>query len=100
MYEWGPELKKLELMEAETGFTPHALQIKPILDGLAAEVANAYNMLAARRTSGMVPNPIALSEISAWIHIFGQPTVPLTLFIELIGVIDQKFLELCSGNRS
>jgi hypothetical protein len=100
MFEWGPQLEKLEKIELETGRTPSALRDRPILDGLAAEVANAYNMLASRRTSGMAANPISLSEISAWIQIFGEPTVPVIAFVELIGTVDQKFLELCSGNRS
>lgn len=99
MFEWGPQYEKLVLIELETGKTPLALQNKPILDGLAAEVANAYNTLASRRTSGMAPNPIALSEISAWVQIFGHPTVALTTFIDLIGVVDQKFLELASNGN-
>lgn len=85
-------------MELETNITPKALLDKPVLFGTAAELAQAYNILASRRTSGMSPNPINLSEILAFTQIYGRPTIAIELFIELIGIMDMKYLELFSGN--
>lgn len=87
-------------MELETGITPKALEDKPVLFGFAAEFAQAYNILASRRTSGMAPNPICLSEILAFVGIYGKPTMPIELFVEIIGTMDMKYLELFSGNLS
>lgn len=58
---------------------------------------SAYNILASRRTAGMSLNPIQLSEINAFIQIYGKPTLPVDMFIELIGVMDTRFLELNGG---
>lgn len=44
-------------------------------------------------------NPIPLSEISAFIHLFGSPSMELMTFIELIGIMDIKFLELSNGDQ-
>jgi hypothetical protein len=87
-------------MELETGKTPQALLDKPVLYGVASEIAQAYNVLASRRTSGMMPNPINLSEILAFIQIYGHPNISIDRFVELIGVADMQYLELFSGNRS
>jgi len=85
-------------MELEFNKTPQALLDKPVLFGTAAELAQAYNILASRRTSGMVPNPINLSEILAFVQIYGRPTIAIETFVELIGTMDMKYLELFSGN--
>lgn len=48
----------------------------------------------------MAPNPIGLSEVLAFVGIYGQPTMPIESFVELIGTMDMKYLELFSGNLS
>lgn len=67
--------------------------------GLAKEMTFAYNVLASRRTSGMAPNPIQLSEILAFMELYGRPSISIDVFVELLGVMDTKYLELKSGDR-
>ncbi len=86
-------------MEEATGKTPQALLDAPLMFGLAREITDAYNILASRRTFGMAPNPIQLSDIMAFIQVFGPPTVGLDLFVELLGVMDIKYLELSHGDK-
>lgn len=71
----------------------------PQLSSTETEIARAYNFLASRRTCGMGPNPIQLSEIKAFVDLFGLPSIHLYEFVHLIGLIDQKYLELSNGNR-
>jgi hypothetical protein len=75
---------------------------RPVLVGLALEIAKAFDVISRRRTSGMGPNPISLCEIESYISLFGPPTIELDLFIELLDIADQKFLELKvpNGNKS
>jgi hypothetical protein len=46
----------------------------------------------------MAPNPIQLSEIVAFIGLYGKPSISVDVFIELVGVMDTKYLELANGN--
>lgn len=45
-------------------------------------------------------NPIQLSEIVAYFQLYGEPEMDRHMFIELLGVMDTKFLELEHGNAS
>lgn len=47
----------------------------------------------------MVPNPIQLSEINAYLGQYGQPSIPIDVFIDLLGAMDLKYLELSNGNK-
>ena len=86
-------------IESATGVTPKALLDAPSLHGVTKEVSKAYNILAARRTAGFTANPIQLSEIKAFIELYGPPSIPIDLFISLIGSMDMKFLELSNGDN-
>lgn len=97
---WGPKAPKLREIELETGLTPQALIDEPKLYGYSTEVANAYNFLASRRTVGMAPNPIQLSEILAYIQVYGQPQLPVDIFMDLLSTMDSKYLEKRSGNST
>jgi len=68
--------------------------------GTCVEIVYAYNVLASKRTSGLASNPIQLSEIEAYLRIYGQPSIPVDVFIDLIGIADLKYLELTNGNES
>lgn len=59
----------------------------------------AYNVLASRRTSGLTPNPIQLSEINAFLERYGEPSIPVDVFVDLLGAMDLKYLELSNGNK-
>lgn len=97
--EWGPQVTKLLEIEQATGSTPQALLDKPVLYGHSVEVAMAYNVLAARRSSGFAPNPISLSDINAYMDRYGEPSIPVDVFIDLVGAMDLKYLELSNGNK-
>lgn len=86
-------------IEVQTGNTPKALLDAPALHGVCKELSTAYNILASRRTAGFTANPIQLSEIFSFIQLYGQPSLPIDMFISLIGTMDMKFLELSNGNK-
>lgn len=97
--EWGPRVDELREIEVATGVTPSALLNAPQLFGLVLEVVTAYNVLASRRTAGIALNPISLAEIAAYVQIFGPPTIPMDMFVELLGIMDIKFLELSNASK-
>lgn len=97
---WGPQIPKLREIELATGSTPAALLDEPKLFGYCIEVVNAYNLLASKRTAGLTPNPIQLSEIYAYLHRYGEPLLPVDIFMDLLGVMDLKYLKMSNGNKS
>lgn len=86
-------------IENATGVTPKALDDEPKLYGICVEMAHIYNTLASRRTCGFTPNPIQLSEIDVYLRIFGGPSIPVDVFLDLIGMMDVKYLELSNGDK-
>ena len=44
--------------------------------------------------SGFGNSPIQLSELMAYISLFGVPTVGLQMFVDLIAQMDQEYLGL------
>lgn len=86
-------------IELATGITPQALADEPKLYGACVEVAHAYNVLASRRTAGLTSNPIQLSEIEAYLSRYGEPSIPIDIFFDLIGAMDLQYLELSNGNN-
>lgn len=64
---------------------------------MCMEIGHAYNVLSARRTMGFAANPIPLSEINAYLSIYGPISVPVDLFIDLLGAMDLIYLELTNG---
>lgn len=87
-------------MELETGNTPKALQDQPKVYGLVKEVVDAFQILHRHRSAGMAPNPIQLSEVVAYINLYGPPSTDIDLFLSLITVVDNVYLERYSGNKS
>ena len=73
---------------------------EPRIYGYCTEIVYAYNALASKRTAGLVPNPIQLSEIYAYLQGYGAPTLPIDMFMDLLGAMDLKYLELSRGNKS
>jgi hypothetical protein len=57
-------------------------------------------VLGSRRSSGMSVNPIPLSEIYAYLQRYGEPLLPVDVFVDLLGAMDLKYLEISSGNKS
>lgn len=52
------------------GFEPKALQIRPSVHYWMNEYIEAFKVLSGRRNVGMVPNPIALSEIVVYASLY------------------------------
>lgn len=102
--EWGPKVRKLIEIEQATGKTPQALIDAPVAYGLERELTLAYNFLAARRSVGFSANPIPLSEIHSYVEIFGPPPMPMSVFIDLLGIMDIEYLSKVHtknhGNRT
>jgi len=68
---------------------PGALRERPQLEGTCAEMVVAFRILNRHRTIGFEVNPIQLSEISAFIDIYGEPSMGVELFEELLVVMDE-----------
>lgn len=84
----------LREIEAASGKTPQALEDAPSLVSTTQEVVTAFGILSNKRAVGMVANPILLSEIEAYIKLFGPPSLPIPIFVEMIGLMDSKYLQL------
>ena len=99
--EWGPKIKRLIEIEQATGRTPSALLDIPTAYGAEKELVIAFNHLTHKRPIGMALGRIPMSEIVAYIHLFGAPTIPLGVFVELLEVMDEAYLERnkVNGNR-
>ena len=48
---------------------------------------------------GFAANPISLSEIESYIRLFGTPAMPIDIFVDLLGVMDNEYLKKLNGNR-
>jgi len=56
------------------------------------EYITAFDMLASRRTNGMSPNPISLTDVQAYVELFGCSN-PRD-FVKFIILMDVVFLEV------
>lgn len=79
---------------------PKALEDAPVLCSTAREVSRAFEVLDGRRTYGFAANPIQLSEISAYIDLFGQPSMGVELFEQLLRIMDYAQLAESKPNGS
>lgn len=71
--------------------TPKALENKPPYYGWMREYLQAFNTLSSTRQYGMGPNPITLTEILAYLQIWG--TDDRVEFIAYILKMDSAFLD-------
>ena len=99
-YHWSTKVQKLEEIESSTGITPKALSDKPQLFGWLIELADIYRILSSRRSIGFSENPIPLSEIVAYVALFGSPSIPVDIVVDMIGIMDSKYLELKNGDNT
>lgn len=83
-------------MAETTGIEPEALTTYPKIPEAYQEFGDAFTMLSSRRTYGMQANPISLAEIDAYIRLYGAPAFGTDLFVQMIIVMDAKYLELTS----
>lgn len=68
---------------------PGALRERPVLDATCSEMVEAFRILSRHRTVGFEVNPIQLSEIRAFIEIYGEPSMTVPIFIELLSLMDE-----------
>lgn len=59
----------------------------------------AFNELTCRRVIGMAPSPIQLTEIEAFIRLYGPPQMPLDIFVELLREMDNEYLDKLSTSH-
>lgn len=68
---------------------PGALRERPVLDATCSEMVEAFRILSRHRTVGFDVNPIQLSEVRAFIEIYGEPSMGAQVFIELLSLMDE-----------
>lgn len=89
--EWGDKLDFLEELE-ESGLTPKALENRPVMHEWMKEYTTGFSILSSTRQYGMGPNPIQLSEILAYLKLYGAED--MEAFIENILLMDASFLSV------
>lgn len=91
--QWGDKLEFLEKFEATSGTAPPALQERPVLDKDLEEFARAFFVLGSSRQAsfGGICG-ISLTEINAYITIYGEPLYGVEIFVHLIKLMDQTFM--------
>lgn len=92
MLDWRNSEEFLEDLESETGVTPKALLNRPNVTAEMYEYTWAFTILSAKRNVGIVPNPIYLGDIKAFIDLFGAPLHGNEVFIKLLAQMDNHFL--------
>lgn len=85
---------------AANGLRPKALESRPELGVIEEELVMAFNILGSRRVGGEfgTKSPIQLSEIQAYVGLFGKPQMPMWMFVEILGRMDKTLRELPSGD--
>jgi hypothetical protein len=69
---------------------PRALETRPRVHQWMEEYITAFNVLNDTRTAGMAPNPISLSEILAYLKLYGASDTGE--FVAYIMAMDSAFL--------
>lgn len=69
---------------------PAALQRKPIVsDPFVIELLHAFSALDRTRPAGFSGDgPISLSEIRAYVQLFGHPSCDMEMFLQLVQNMD------------
>jgi hypothetical protein len=96
MVEWGDKVEFLEELQ-DGGISPKALEAKPIIHEWMREYTNAFSILHGTRQMGMAPNPIMLSEILAYLKLYG--TDDTEAFIDYILHMDAIFMTASEAKR-
>ena len=89
--EWGDKLDFLYEVES-SGITPQALKNQPDLHDWMKEYLKAFKVLNRTRQVGMGPSPISLSEIKAYLELYGASDQEA--FIEYILEMDEAYLRV------
>lgn len=95
--EWGDSLDFLYDLES-SGINPKALQNMPVLHDWMKEYLHAFRRLNRTRTYGMSANPISLSEIYAYIKLYG--VYDQEAFIDYILQMDPVYMEVRAKKAS
>ena len=76
------------------------MQSRPVLFDDLVPVWNAFATLSAHRQSGWSAAPIAVSDIHAWLSIYGVTDTDLRMeYFELISAMDSFWLEHMAKKR-
>lgn len=84
-HRWGPREDFLAGSTLKTGIIPPALLNRPTLEDGDEEYVTAFMMLNTRRSSGMGPNPISLTEILAYVQLYevNEPETFVRVMVEM-----------------
>lgn len=94
MSEWGEHLPALRQLEAR-GRKVTALESMPTLHPDVGAVWSAFADLSNSRTVGFDANPIAISEITAWLDMHGVRDQDTRLeWFDLIRHLDRTYLAM------
>ena len=74
------------------GINPSAYESKPEYSFWMHEFVEAFDVLSSRRSSGLFPNPIPLSEIILYDRTF-PVSYDTDVFVKCIIMMDSAFLE-------
>lgn len=91
--EWGDKTEFLEDLE-DSGMSPKALENKPEIHTWMIEYIDAFEVLNQTRSYGMAPNPISLTEILAYLQLYGSSDA--ASFVKYILAMDEAFLSATS----
>jgi hypothetical protein len=80
-------------MAEDSGEIPPALVNQPDIPLYLCDITHAFKILSPQRNIGMEVCPITLSDIKAYIDLFGEPLLGRELFVNLLSQVDQTFLE-------
>ncbi len=71
-----------------------AIETYPSVPEVFQEYCTAFVLLSSRRTVGIGPNPITLTDIKSYIDLYGVPNYGVSAFVEMISKMDAEYISL------
>lgn len=90
----------LEMVWVKTKVEPTALENQPSLPGWLAEYYKAFRILSTRRHRSMDGlQPISLTDVLAYVEMFGTIDDDLDTFVGHVIRMDSTFLKFVASNK-
>lgn len=77
---------------------PPALESKPVIHQWMHEYVSAFNLLHKTRSYGMTANPISLSEILAYLKLYGSSDTEA--FVQYVTEMDASYLAVINEEKT
>jgi len=97
--EWGQYLPQIISKHKQGDDLPAFVERMPVLPDSLHWVRDAFSTLAASRNIGMAAGPIPLSEIEAYVRLFGLVDDDLERFVHLIYAMDGAWLKWANKKK-